>query len=220
MAAPASSVAGKKESRNETKVSFEFCELCKLSHDQGRRHKYFPAHLRAVSNTLSRFQKKISEVQFFILNPILLRPEHATHNRIWCVFCALDIDEIGGYFVCGNAIRHLAGEEHLRNLKRFFLKHGKGTHQVASFKVSEEDLLKWEKRCEALRNSTSSSIVVPMGPVLGPPKEMRIIEYAPQAAIPPQLLSMLIMDSLLWQWACMEMGIRITWVAWKVYPDT
>ncbi|KAK8916577.1 hypothetical protein KSP39_PZI023181 [Platanthera zijinensis] len=173
---PASLLAGEKARRNETTVgtvSFEFCQLCNLNHDQGRRHKYFPSHVRAVTNALSRFQKKLSEIRFFILNPSLLRPEHAAHNRIWCVFCALDIDEIGGYFVCGNAIRHMAGEEHLRNLKRFLLKHAKGIHQVDSFKISEEDLLKWEKKCEALRNAASSSSVMPIGPVLGPSKDIQ-----------------------------------------------
>ncbi|PKU81442.1 hypothetical protein MA16_Dca015847 [Dendrobium catenatum] len=153
--------------------SFEFCEVCNLNHDQGRRHRYFPKHSRTLANTLSRFQNKLSELQFFIRNPSFLRSEHAALNRIWCVFCALDISEIGDYFVCGNAIRHLASELHFWNLKRYLWKHGGGIDRVDLFRVSEADLLKWEKGCEALKNVASSSSEGPIGPVLGPSKDIQ-----------------------------------------------
>lgn len=86
----------KKKRRSE----FEFCEVCKLNHDQGHRHKYFPSHTKSLSTFLSGFHnKKLSDIRFFLKNPSLLRPEHSSRNRFWCVFCERDIDELGSSFV-------------------------------------------------------------------------------------------------------------------------
>lgn len=80
------------------KEEFEFCAVCKLNHDQGRRHNFFPNHKKSLSSFLSRFQSKLSDVRYFLKNPSLLRPEHASRNRLWCVFCDSDIDEVGSSF--------------------------------------------------------------------------------------------------------------------------
>ncbi|XP_057465645.1 TITAN-like protein isoform X2 [Actinidia eriantha] len=133
---------------------FEFCKVCRLSHDQGRRHKYFPNHAKSLSSFLSRFQTKLSDLKFFLRNPSLLRPEHASRNRLWCVFCDSDVDEVGSSFACGNAINHLASADHLKNLKSFLWKYGGKMDQVDSFRISEEDLAKWEKKCASMKSGT------------------------------------------------------------------
>ncbi|KAH0462420.1 hypothetical protein IEQ34_009995 [Dendrobium chrysotoxum] len=157
-------LAKKEESGGE---SFEFCEVCNLNHDQGRRHRYFPKHSRTLANTLSRFQNKFSELQFFIRNPSFLRSEHAALNSIWCVFCALDISETGGYFrQCHPSFRE-------RGALLESKEHGGGIDRVDLFRVSEADLLKWEKGCEALKNVASSSSEGPIGPALGPSKDIQ-----------------------------------------------
>ena len=91
---PKTNTAKKKKKKSE----YEFCKVCNLNHDQGQRHKYFPSHKSSLSNFLSRFQAKHSDVRFFLKNPSPLRPELASKNRFWCVFCDSDIDEIGSSF--------------------------------------------------------------------------------------------------------------------------
>lgn len=86
------------EKKKRKRSQFEFCEVCKLNHDQGQRHKYFPSHTKSLSTFLSRFQNKLSDIRFFLTNPSLLRPEHASRNRFWCVFCERDVDELGSSF--------------------------------------------------------------------------------------------------------------------------
>ena len=88
----------KKKKKEKKKSEYEFCKVCNLNHDQGQRHKYFPSHKSSLSNFLSRFQAKHSDVRFFLKNPSPLRPELASKNRFWCVFCDSDIDEIGSSF--------------------------------------------------------------------------------------------------------------------------
>ncbi|RRT40374.1 hypothetical protein B296_00058573, partial [Ensete ventricosum] len=69
-----------------------------LNHDQGRRHKYFPSHARALAAVLARFHGKLSDVRFFLRNPSSLSPEHAVLNRLWCLFCRCDLRELGSSF--------------------------------------------------------------------------------------------------------------------------
>ncbi|KAJ4961834.1 hypothetical protein NE237_021744 [Protea cynaroides] len=147
-----------KKEKKKRKQDFEFCKVCNLNHDQGRRHNYFPNHIKSLSSFLSRFLKKMSDVRFFLKNPLFLRPEHAGRNRLWCVFCDCDVQELDSPFACSNAITHLASFEHLKNLKHFLWKYGGGEDRVDAFRISEADLSKWVKRCESLRSSAASPI--------------------------------------------------------------
>ncbi|KAF8399963.1 hypothetical protein HHK36_015835 [Tetracentron sinense] len=145
-----------KDKKNK-KSEFEFCKVCNLNHNQGRRHNYFPNHTKSLSSFLSRFLQKLSDVQFFLKNPTPLRPEHASRNRLWCVFCDSDVDELHSFFACSNAINHLASSQHLKNLKGFLWKHGGGMDRVGAFSISEADLAKWEKRCKLLKGVATTS---------------------------------------------------------------
>ncbi|XP_028111010.1 TITAN-like protein isoform X1 [Camellia sinensis] len=160
------------ETKKKKKKSdeFEFCKVCKLNHDQGNRHKYFPNHAKSLSSFLSCFQNKLSDVLFFLKNPTPLRPEHASRNRLWCVFCDSDIHELGSSFSCGNAINHLAGDDHLKNLKSFLWKHGGGMDRVNSFRVSEADLAKWERKCKSLKSEAANE--GPYRPLIGPSNDI------------------------------------------------
>ncbi|KAH7858482.1 hypothetical protein Vadar_024349 [Vaccinium darrowii] len=160
-----------KTKKKKTDDQFEFCKVCRLNHDQGRRHKYFPNHVKSLSSFLSRFQQKLSDVKFFLKNPAPLRPEHAARNRLWCAFCDSDFDELGSSFACGNAINHLASADHLKNLKNFLWKHGGGMDQVDSFRISEADLAKWEKKCTSLKSEATRD--GSHRPLIGPSNGMR-----------------------------------------------
>ncbi|KZV34778.1 TITAN-like protein [Dorcoceras hygrometricum] len=154
---------GKKKKMDE---QFQFCEVCKLNHNQGRRHIYFPNHKASLRVLLTRFQSKVSGVRSFLRTPTPLRPEHADSSRMWCIFCGCDVLELGSPFECGNAIEHLASGEHCRRVKRFLEKYGGGMDRVALFRISEADFNKWEKKCQSLKTVAAKSESV--GPVIGP----------------------------------------------------
>ncbi|XP_039686454.1 TITAN-like protein isoform X2 [Medicago truncatula] len=137
--------------KEKKKSEFEFCKVCKINHDQGLRHKYFPKHKQSLSTFLSRFKNKLSDVRFFLKTPSPLTPQLASGNRFWCVFCDQDIDEHSSSFACENAIRHLASVKHVNNLKHFFWKYGGTVDQLDVFTVSHNDVAKWDKRCANLK---------------------------------------------------------------------
>ncbi|XP_022001578.1 TITAN-like protein isoform X2 [Helianthus annuus] len=151
-------------------TEFEFCKVCKLNHNQGRRHNFFPNHVKSLSSFLSRFQTKISDVRFFLKNPSLLPPDLASRNKFWCVFCDSDVTEHDSAFTCENGIRHLASADHLRNLKSFMWKYGGGMDQIDRFRFTEADLAKYEKKCISLTSGSGSE--QSHGPLIGPSNDI------------------------------------------------
>lgn len=71
-----------------------------------------------------------------------------------------------------NAIYHLASEEHLKGVKDFLRKHGGGMDHVDSFRISEDELAKWEKGCESSITDEQTLTNGLIGPSLGPLKAM------------------------------------------------
>lgn len=165
----------KMKKKEKEKNEYEFCKVCKLNHNLGRRHNFYPNHIKSLSSYLSRFQTKLSDVRFFLKNPSILRPEHAALNRLWCVFCDCDIDEIDSSFACSNAINHLASAEHLKSLKDFLWRYGGGMDRIDSHRIVELDLAKWEKKCKLLKNEAASKVSQRL--LTGPVNDLRNIRY-------------------------------------------
>ncbi|KAK1259717.1 hypothetical protein QJS04_geneDACA015464 [Acorus gramineus] len=166
--------AKKKKKKRPIDAPFELCKVCNLNHNQGRKHVYLPRHARSLSALLDRFSRKLSDLRFFLDAPSVLRPEHALLNRLWCPFCDSDLSEIGSSFACNNSIRHMAGEEHMKKVKEFLWRQGGGMDRVDSFRISKEDLAKWEKGCRALNKATaSSSCEGTYGPLPGPTEDIQ-----------------------------------------------
>ncbi|KAM3276527.1 hypothetical protein ACQJBY_044748 [Aegilops geniculata] len=149
--------------------AFEYCELCRRNHDQGRRHRYFPAHRAALAAALSGFRAKLADLRRALLRPSTPGPR----SRLWCPFCSADLVDLDSRFACSNAIYHLASEEHLKGVKDFLRKHGGGMDQVDSFRISEDELAKWEKGCESSGTEAQALANGMIGPSLRPLKDIQ-----------------------------------------------
>ncbi|KAL5205221.1 hypothetical protein ABZP36_033430 [Zizania latifolia] len=147
---------------------FEYCELCRRNHNQGRRHRYFPAHRDALAAALSRFRSKLSD-----LRRALRHPSSGPGSRLWCPFCSVDLVDLDSRFACSNAIYHLTSQDHLNGVKAFLRKHGGQMDQVDSFRISDDELAKWEKCCESSSTEPEMLSEGLIGPSLGPLKDIR-----------------------------------------------
>ncbi|XP_074275454.1 TITAN-like protein [Silene latifolia] len=139
-----------KKKKNE---EYEYCKVCRINHNQGRRHNFFPRHTNSLSSLFSRFLNKLSLLNSSISNPTFNLPHHASSispEPFWCIFCEFDVDNAGSSFTSGNVIKHLASEDHLKNVKQFLCKYGAGSNKLDSFRVTETKFAEWEK-CEVLR---------------------------------------------------------------------
>ncbi|XP_021905629.1 TITAN-like protein isoform X2 [Carica papaya] len=143
------------DSLKRRKSEFEFCKACRLNHNQGQRHKYFPSHKKSTADFLARFRTKTEDIRFFLKNPSVLPSEYASRSRFWCIVCDEEIDELDSSFACCNAINHLASTDHLKNLKHFLWKYGVGMDRVDTFRILETDVSKWEKKCQLLKSEAS-----------------------------------------------------------------
>uniref|UniRef100_A0A0A9CVF8 TITAN-like protein n=1 Tax=Arundo donax TaxID=35708 RepID=A0A0A9CVF8_ARUDO len=149
-------------------AEFEYCELCRRNHDQGRRHRYIPAHRSALAAALSCFRSKLSDLRSALLGASPSQPQ----PRLWCPFCSTDLADLDRPAACSNAIYHLASDEHMKGVKDFLRKHGGGMNQVDSLRISEDELAKWEKGCQSLSTGAKKGSEVLIGPSLAPLKAM------------------------------------------------
>jgi hypothetical protein len=74
-------------------AEFEFCELCRRNHDQGRRHRYLPAHRAALAAALTRFRSKLSDLRRAVLHGAF-SSSHPPRPRLWCPFCSTDLVDL------------------------------------------------------------------------------------------------------------------------------
>ncbi|XP_021737449.1 TITAN-like protein [Chenopodium quinoa] len=160
-----------KKKVDEKPSEFEFCKICRINHNQGRRHNSFPRHTNSLSSLFTRFHQKLSFVKSSLRNPSFVLSSSDSPDRLWCIFCDSDIVESDSAFVCGNVIEHLASDDHLKNLKHFLWKYGGGMNKVDSFRITVE-LAEWKKRCAVLKKD-----VPPSRSSLGQSYEMRITRY-------------------------------------------
>ncbi|PWA98278.1 hypothetical protein CTI12_AA021670 [Artemisia annua] len=159
-------------SKTTTKANnYEFCKVCKINHNLGRRHNYLPNHIKSLSSYLSKFQSKLTDIRLFVKNPRLVGQEINFRKSFWCVFCDVDVaEETGCEFACEKAISHLASADHLKNVKSFIWKYGGGMDQVDRFRVSEVDLAKYEKKCMSMKSERGGE--QSHGPLIGPSNDI------------------------------------------------
>uniref|UniRef100_A0A0D9XFF3 TITAN-like protein n=1 Tax=Leersia perrieri TaxID=77586 RepID=A0A0D9XFF3_9ORYZ len=80
-------------------AAFEYCELCRRNHDQGRRHRYFPAHRAALAAALSRFRSKLADLRRGLRHPSSSSAAAAApRSRLWCPFCSADLVDLDSRF--------------------------------------------------------------------------------------------------------------------------
>ncbi|KAJ0579732.1 hypothetical protein HanHA300_Chr04g0121141 [Helianthus annuus] len=156
-------------------TEFEFCKVCKLNHNQGRRHNFFPNHVKSLSSFLSRFQTKISDVRFFLKNPSLLPPDLASRNKFWCVFCDSDVTEHDSAFTWYQWNQTSCKCRSFKKLKSFMWKYGGGMDQIDRFRFTEADLAKYEKKCISLTSGSGSE--QSHGPLIGPSNDYTNEKY-------------------------------------------
>lgn len=196
-----------KKQKKKHQQQFDFCKVCRRNHDQGRAHIYFPNHKKSLSSLLSSFISKLSHIRSFLRYPPTTPPlPPPVDSSLWCIFCDSLIS-----LPCENVISHLASEEHLKNVRDFLRKYGGGMDRVDSFRVSEAELLKWEKSCKSLKSASSSSKEVSSEPSKG----MRVIRYLIQKLLQLQTLAVFHVMPFLCQRASRETWILLEQVLYR-----
>ncbi|XP_048588321.1 centrosomal AT-AC splicing factor isoform X2 [Nematostella vectensis] len=126
----------------ESLRDFAFCILCRKNHNQGRKHVYSRKHKTNLDRVLNKFAKKIDEVREYLSKPAVENGELEPGAHFWCHFCARDVSkhvtnrEVS--ITYGGVFEHLASEEHIKKLHKFFREHGADKDLKSKFTIEKE----------------------------------------------------------------------------------
>eukprot|EP00898_Chlorokybus_atmophyticus_P000689 jgi/Chlat1/1620/Chrsp127S01884 len=125
---------------------YAFCGVCRLSHNQRRRHVYSQRHVARLKEVLSKAEAKLKEVRWMLAHPQPLIDQRTREaNRYWCAFCEEEIQELDSTWACEQAIVHLTGESHSKRVKSFWVANGASVDRRDNFILTEDDLEKVRK---------------------------------------------------------------------------
>ncbi|CAH3164255.1 unnamed protein product [Porites evermanni] len=130
------------ESTDEVKGQFLFCPVCRLNHDQGRKHIYTRKHKTSLGKILLKFGKKVDEARKFLKKPSVEDGELEPGSRFWCHFCGENVDKhvtdrqvsikYGGVF------EHFASEGHRKNVHNYWWENGADKNLKDKFLVDRD----------------------------------------------------------------------------------
>ncbi|CAH3164253.1 unnamed protein product [Porites evermanni] len=130
------------ESTDEVKGQFLFCPVCRLNHDQGRKHIYTRKHKTLLGKILLKFGKKVDEARKFLKKPSVEDGELEPGSRFWCHFCGENVDKhvtdrqvsikYGGVF------EHFASEGHRKNVHKYWWENGADKNFKDKFLVDRD----------------------------------------------------------------------------------
>lgn len=130
------------ESTDEVKGQFLFCPVCRLNHDQGRKHIYTRKHKTLLGKILLKFGKKVDEARKFLKKPSVEDGELEPGSRFWCHFCGENVDKhvtdrqvsikYGGVF------EHFASEGHRKNVHKYWWENGADKNLKDKFLVDRD----------------------------------------------------------------------------------
>nr|XP_037279644.1 centrosomal AT-AC splicing factor-like [Rhipicephalus microplus] len=79
----------------ESFMQYTLCELCRVSHNVGKKHVYSKKHQQIVRNVLAKFLKKVHEAKQFLKKPEVHDLLWEDGAKVWCYFCAAEIEKHG-----------------------------------------------------------------------------------------------------------------------------
>lgn len=143
----------------ESFMQYTLCELCRVSHNVGKKHVYSKKHQEIVKNVLAKFLKKVNEAKQFLKKPEVHDLLWEDGAKVWCYFCAQEVEKHGKKVETAlsvhshNFLLHLATPGHEAACKSFFWKNKVSKASVPLYIVSSAMLSKAEPRIDAVEKA-------------------------------------------------------------------
>ncbi|XP_038065927.1 centrosomal AT-AC splicing factor-like [Patiria miniata] len=151
MAAPT-----KKQISSEFKQRFSYCELCRHSHDRGKKHAFSKRHREKVKAVLGKYGAKVKSARQDMRDPCILPGRYEADTKYWCYMCASEVHKhiSDGEVTVRHAgfIEHLMSHEHAQKVDRFWRINRIETDLQPKFLISRDSQDKYKQAVEeALR---------------------------------------------------------------------
>lgn len=134
----------------ESFMQYTLCELCRVSHNVGKKHVYSKKHQQIVKNVLAKYLKKVHEAKQFLKKPEVHDLLWEDGAKVWCYFCAAEIEKHGRNVDDALSVRsynfllHLATPAHEAACKSFFWKNKISKASVKLYVISSDIVSKAE----------------------------------------------------------------------------
>ncbi|CAH1242036.1 CCDC84 [Branchiostoma lanceolatum] len=125
----------------QTIQDFQYCEVCRRHHSQGRKHVYSRTHRDNINAIINKYGKKVKAAKPVLKHPVV--DSGVNEENFWCYFCGCEVKKhdttatatmkYGGFF------RHLASQEHRQKTFSFWWDHRIEKSLKNSFLLTQED---------------------------------------------------------------------------------
>ncbi|XP_066300788.1 centrosomal AT-AC splicing factor-like [Branchiostoma lanceolatum] len=132
----------------QTIQDFQYCEVCRRHHSQGRKHVYSRTHRDNINAIINKYGKKVKAAKPVLKHPVV--DSGVNEENFWCYFCGCEVKKhdttaistmkYGGFF------RHLASQEHRQKTFSFWWDHRIEKSLKNSFLLTQEDYGRYKKR--------------------------------------------------------------------------
>ncbi|XP_033641655.1 coiled-coil domain-containing protein 84-like [Asterias rubens] len=161
------------KSVDKIRQTFSYCDLCRHSHEQGKRHAFSRRHKDKVKAVLSKFSVKVKAAKQDMKTPCILQGNYEPQTNYWCYMCASEVPKhITDREVTvrhAGFIEHLMSCEHAQKVDRFWRMNRIETALQQKFifsqdskelfkKAVEEALAKHEEQQDRLLSQTAAKI--------------------------------------------------------------
>ncbi|XP_040063601.1 centrosomal AT-AC splicing factor isoform X1 [Ixodes scapularis] len=133
-------------------IQFTLCDLCRVSHNVGKKHVYSKRHQEIVKNVLAKYLRKIVEAKQYLKAPEVHDLLWEDGAKVWCYFCSTEVPkherkvDAALSFRCHTFLLHLATPEHEAACKSFFWKNKINKSTIGRYLLDVSDIT----RCESL----------------------------------------------------------------------
>ncbi|XP_077990479.1 centrosomal AT-AC splicing factor-like [Glandiceps talaboti] len=130
--------------------TFQFCEVCRRNHDQGRKHIYTKRHADRIKLILQKLKDKVKTAKAALREPSISSEQSLHSVKCWCYICSEEVPRHAGenkniIFKEQGLIYHLASSSHLKKAVEFLWNNKLDKNQMNKFILTEEHCQKWKE---------------------------------------------------------------------------
>jgi len=145
--------AGLSKNKEQTEISDDYCNICRFTHMQGKKHLHTNRHKTAVEKILRKEEDRVADCQVKSLNPTVTSPA-ILNKKVWCNFCCVEIEKdliVDGVCVELLALaKHLVQDKHQKNMY-VFCRENRAKFTPAKLMLTEDVIKQFNERSKPIK---------------------------------------------------------------------
>eukprot|EP00794_Sanderia_malayensis_P010897 gene10897-12056_t len=137
---------------DESGGSFLFCNVCRVHHQQGKKHKYSSKHKNLCRDIINKYKCKTKQCLEYLHKPEVIDGELEPGANFWCQFCQKRVTKhvtdrtisikYGGLF------EHLSSVEHHKKTHLYWRVNGIDRTEKDHFLITSDTYTNYKNKCQ------------------------------------------------------------------------